>query len=138
MAQFSEINTAGALGVQFNGDSYDETKAYSLAIDSKVALLQRAVDKIDDRSDVPTTLLVLSDHGHLDRGGAGGTSAAERDVPFLARRGVVGGAARGVRAVPEETRMVDVAPTVAAPRLPVPRHSQGRLLLNLFVHNTTG
>ena len=140
LAQFSEINTAGHLdGVQFSGDSYDETKPYSLAIDSKVALLQRAVDKIDDRSDVPTTLLVLSDHGHLDRGGAGGTSAAERDVPFLARRaGSWGAPLAGYELCPEETRMVDVAPTVAALLgLPVPRHSQGRLLLNLFVHNTT-
>ena len=140
LAQFSEINTAGHLdGVQFSGDSYDETKPYSLAIDSKVALLQRAVDKIDARSDVPTTLLVLSDHGHLDRGGAGGTSAAERDVPFLARRaGSWGAPLAGYELCPEETRMVDVAPTVAALLgLPVPRHSQGRLLLNLFVHNTT-
>ena len=140
LAQFSEINTAGHLdGVQFSGDSYDETKPYSLAIDSKVALLQKAVDKIDDRSDVPTTLLVLSDHGHLDRGGAGGTSAAERDVPFLARRaGSWGAPLAGYELCPEETRMVDVAPTVAALLgLPVPRHSQGRLLLNLFVHNTT-
>ena len=37
-------------------------------------------------SGMPTTTVLVSDHGHLERGGSGGASSAERDVPFLVHR----------------------------------------------------
>ena len=81
-----------------------------------------AVARIDARSDVPTNAVVLSDHGHLDRGGAG-TSAAERDVPFSRGGGVVGRRSRA-RAVPggDSIRRVRRSPP---PWAPVPRHPKG-------------
>ncbi|MFM8323111.1 MAG: alkaline phosphatase family protein, partial [Chloroflexota bacterium] len=67
------------------------------------------------------TLLVTSDHGHLDRGGHGGPEAVVTTQPF-----VLAGA--GVRPGQyPEIQMVDVAPTVAALLgLPLPASAQGR------------
>ncbi|MFI6496519.1 alkaline phosphatase family protein [Nonomuraea typhae] len=56
------------------------------------------------------TVLVTTDHGHLDQGGHGGTSAAERTTFVLAARL---GENLGGRALPEAA-LVDVAPTALA------------------------
>lgn len=54
------------------------------------------------------TLIVLSDHGHIDSGGHGGTEEVVLTEPFvMAGAGVIPGEYRDIQ-------MVDVAPTVAA------------------------
>lgn len=69
------------------------------------------------------TLLVLSDHGQIDRGGHGGTEAVVLTEPFvLAGAGVSPG-------YYDDIRMVDVAPTLAALLgINLPAASQGRVL----------
>ncbi|WP_205315780.1 alkaline phosphatase family protein [Nonomuraea lactucae] len=56
------------------------------------------------------TVLITTDHGHVDEGGHGGVSAAERTVFVIANRlgDDLGGASLGA------PRLVDVAPTVLA------------------------
>ena len=66
------------------------------------------------------TLLVTSDHGHLNRGGHGGPEAVVTTQPFV----LAGAGAANEQATIE---MVDVAPTIAALLgLPLPASTQGR------------
>jgi hypothetical protein len=70
-------------------------------------------------------LIITSDHGHLDRGGHGGTERVVVEVPLImAGAGIRPGAALG------EVNLVDVAPTAAALLgLPAPGHALGRTLI---------
>ncbi len=74
------------------------------------------------------TLLVVSDHGHIDRGGHGGGELAVITEPFvLAGNRIVGGDYGQVQ-------MIDVAPTLAALLgVNIPASSQGRVLTNLLL-----
>jgi len=136
MAQLSQINTAGHL----NGVSYVSGAPYAIAIRQKARLLDRVLAAIDQPGAPPTTLVVVSDHGHLDRGGCGGGTPVERQVPLLIyRKGSALGSQSQDAATPYEQCVagahstVDVAPTVAALLgVPVPRHSQGDFVTALF------
>ncbi|MGH2347933.1 MAG: alkaline phosphatase family protein [bacterium] len=71
------------------------------------------------------TLLVTSDHGHLDAGGHGGWEPVVKRTPLvLAGRGIRSGQGRA------DVRQLDVAPTVAILLgIPIPSHNQGRPLV---------
>ncbi len=130
IAQFSQIDTAG----HAHGASYAPDAAYASAIRDKVSLLRQVIERhVAERPD--TTLVLLSDHGQLSRGGAGGSSDEERDVPFLVYRPGSGlGAGTPSAACDGGHTMVDVAPSVAALLgVPVPRHSQGSFIADAFV-----
>ncbi|MGW2524729.1 alkaline phosphatase family protein [Streptomyces sp. NPDC001617] len=60
------------------------------------------------RADERWTVLVTTDHGHLDAGGHGGDTRAEREVfVVLAEHGGIGGGTRL-----DTPRLIDIAPTV--------------------------
>lgn len=87
--------------------------AYDRALLAQDAHLGRLLEAIEARRAVPGhaeerwTVLVTTDHGHLDSGGHGGDSRAEREVfVILAEPGKPG----GTRLV--APRLVDIAPTV--------------------------
>ncbi len=79
------------------------------------------------------TLLVVSDHGHIDRGGHGGTDAITLLEPFvLAGSGVIPGQYG-------EVQMVDAAPTLAALLgINLPASTQGAPLLDALSLAPTG
>ncbi|MGA5898398.1 alkaline phosphatase family protein [Streptomyces venetus] len=87
--------------------------AYDQALLAQDAHLGRLLAAIDARRSDPRraeerwTVLVTTDHGHLDTGGHGGDSRAEREVfVVLAEPGMPGG-------LPLDTpRLIDIAPTV--------------------------
>lgn len=83
-------------------------------------LLMLIVNEIDLETD---TVIVLSDHGHIDAGGHGGQDPVVLIEPFVI-------AGKGTRTgVQTEINMVDVAPTVAAllgVRLPASTQGQVR------------
>ncbi|WP_079077289.1 alkaline phosphatase family protein [Streptomyces sp. Root369] len=106
--------------------------AYDHALRSQDAHLGRLLDVIaarrsqPGRADEHWTVLVTTDHGHLDAGGHGGDTRAEREVfVILAEPGVPGGT------LLDTPRLVDLAPTVLD-RLGVPIDPawglQGRIL----------
>ncbi len=70
------------------------------------------------------TLIVTTDHGHIDTGGHGGWEPIVKEVPLV----MVG---KGVRAGMEgQGTQADIAPTVAALLgVPIPTHAMGRPLL---------
>ncbi len=71
-----------------------------------------------------TVLVVTSDHGHLDRGGHGGSEPEVVTVPLV----LVGGPVRPGAKI--QARQTDVAPTVCALLgLPLPSTSEGRVLV---------
>ena len=74
-----------------------------------------------------TTLVVTSDHGHLDGGGHGGEEVEVLQIPLV----LVG---RGIReGFAGSARQVDVAPTIAALLgLPIPAGAEGRPLMEAF------
>lgn len=87
--------------------------AYDRALLAQDAHLRRLLDAIDARRRDPAraderwTVLVTTDHGHLDAGGHGGDTRAEREVfVVLAEPGMPGG---GLLDTP---RLIDIAPTV--------------------------
>ncbi|HEV8324310.1 MAG TPA: alkaline phosphatase family protein [Myxococcota bacterium] len=102
--------------------------AYREAVTASGAWLRAVLARLDPARD---TLVVVADHGHVDRGGHGGPEPEVLRVPLiLAGRGV-----RPVRngACPADARLLDVPPTVAAlAGIAPPRQSIGRVLHELL------
>lgn len=115
------------LGHGFGGASAPYAEAVRRA-DGHLAEIRAAVDL------AATTLIVTSDHGHIDRGGHGGWEPVVKQVPLVLagagiRRGVRGG----------DVRQADIAPTMAALLgLSIPAHSQGRPLVEALQGETAG
>ncbi|MEW9549411.1 alkaline phosphatase family protein [Nonomuraea sp. NPDC050783] len=86
---------------------------YAAALRTQDAHLGRLLDTVRARPDYPRerwTVLVTTDHGHVDEGGHGGVSDEERTVFVIAHRL---GEDLGGRSLPGP-RLVDVAPTALA------------------------
>jgi len=83
-------------------------------------MLGQIAEELDLTKD---TLVIVSDHGHIDAGGHGGQEAVVLTEPFImAGAGVVPGEYRDIQ-------MVDVAPTVAALLgTSLPASTQGEVL----------
>jgi len=88
------------------------------------ALLAEIVHALDLEQD---TIIVLSDHGQIDRGGHGGSEPVVTTEPFvIAGKGIVPGQYL-------EIEMVDVAPTVAVLLgTNIPASNQGRPLIEML------
>ena len=101
---------------------------YARAIAATGSWLRRTIARMDPARD---TLVVTSDHGHIDRGGHGGTEPEVLRVPFF----VIG---RGASREPASDgcaggRLTDVAPTVAVLiGAEPPRQSVGHVLRPLL------
>ncbi|MFH9706768.1 alkaline phosphatase family protein [Streptomyces luteogriseus] len=109
--------------------------AYDRALLAQDAHLGRLLEAIDARASDPRraeehwTVLITTDHGHLDSGGHGGASRAEREVFVVLAE--PGGPARPGGTRLGTPRLVDIAPTVLD-RLGIPVDPawglQGRVL----------
>ncbi|MFI5549935.1 alkaline phosphatase family protein [Streptomyces sp. NPDC051738] len=75
--------------------------------DTYLGRLRAAIKARPDHASERWTVIVVTDHGHLDAGGHGGSSVEERRTFVLATGP---GIAEGAR--PIDTRLVDVVPTV--------------------------
>lgn len=106
---------------EFGAISDEGIKAMRL-FDQRVGLIAAGLDFSRD------TLIVTSDHGHLNQGGHGGYEELARQSPLL----MVG---KGIRHSPvAEVGQVDIAPTVAALLgIPRPRDAEGVPLLDSLV-----
>ena len=128
VAQLSAVNSAG----HRHGVSLEESSPYGGAVAAKAAFLGEMLAAVA-ASGMRTTTVLLSDHGHLERGGSGGASSAERDVPFLVHRHGSQLGSMGVCADGNQYRLVDAAPTLAAMlRVPTPRQSAGTYIKPIF------
>jgi len=126
LAHLSDVDLQGhAHGVEAGG-------LYRSAVANKTAILE----DLRGRLGPETTLLVVSDHGHADRGGHGGTSELMLNIPLYVYQA---GSRLGDRLeladghlLPGNTEPlanVDVAPTVCALLdLPPPRTSSGQFI----------
>lgn len=96
------------------GATSDEAARTMLALDQRVSAIARQMDLSRQ------TLIVTSDHGHMDRGGHGGYEDLSRGSTLL----MVG---KGIHPSPvREVSQLDVAPTVAALLgIPRPRDGEG-------------
>ncbi|MFC4113525.1 alkaline phosphatase family protein [Nonomuraea zeae] len=86
---------------------------YTAALQAQDAYLGRLLDAVRGRAAYPGerwTVLVTTDHGHVDDGGHGGTSGEERTVFVIANRL---GEDLGGRSL-SAPRLVDVGPTALA------------------------
>ncbi len=91
-------------------------------------LLREIVTKLDLKQD---TVLVLSDHGQIDRGGHGGQESIVLIEPF-----VMAGAGIKPGHYPD-IQMVDVAPTIAVLLgTNIPASNEGHVLTDMFNLNT--
>jgi arylsulfatase A-like enzyme len=109
--------------------------AYDRALLDQDAHLGRLLDAIaarrrdPGRADERWTVLVTTDHGHLDAGGHGGDTRAEREVFVVLAEPGTAGTPGGTRL--DSPRLVDIAPTVLD-RLGLPvdpaRGLRGRVL----------
>nr|WP_308117074.1 alkaline phosphatase family protein [Streptomyces guryensis] len=113
-------------------DSGPLSPAYDRALLAQDAHLGQLLEAIEARRSDPAradehwTVLVTTDHGHLDTGGHGGDSPAERQVfVILAESG------RPAGTILDSPRLIDIAPTVLD-RLGIPLDPawglQGRVL----------
>jgi hypothetical protein len=112
----ADVTAADSAGHDFGGASpqYRET---ARAVDACLALIARAL------SDGRTTLIVTSDHGHIDGGGHGGEEEEVVHVPLVLAGSAIR-VASGWRAL-----QIDIAPTISALLgLPFPSTNQGSVL----------
>ena len=108
-------------GHRFGGAS-DEYAAAARRADAHLGSLLLSVDLTRD------TVIVTSDHGHLDRGGHGGWEPVVKRTPLVL-------AGRGIRAASDlaDVRQIDIAPTIAVLLgISIPAHSQGRPLVEVL------
>ncbi|MFI6322215.1 alkaline phosphatase family protein [Nonomuraea sp. NPDC050556] len=82
-------------------------REYADALLRQDAYLGRLLEAVRSRDGEQWTVLVTTDHGHVDAGGHGGTSDEERTTFVILNR--LGEDLGGVRL--DEARLVDVAPT---------------------------
>ena len=113
------LSAADEAGHEFGGES----AAYLEVVDAVDDCLGELTAALDDGQ---TTFVVVSDHGHIQRRGAGGHGGSEEEVLYvplvLAGPGI--GSSSGWRAA-----MIDVAPTICALLgLPLPATNQGEVL----------
>lgn len=139
VAHFSDIDMQGhGFGVDVK---WNTQNSYTEAVRNKTSILRR----LFTAAPAGTTLVIVSDHGHVDRGGHGGIDQVLRDVPLVIYHK---GSGLGLKlppaaplpaALPQFKRPAafngplydntDVAPTICALLgLPVPRTGQGRLI----------
>jgi hypothetical protein len=139
VAHFSDIDMQGhGFGVQ---TKWNTENSYVEAVRNKTKILR----KLFAAAPAGTTLVIVSDHGHVDRGGHGGADQVLRDVPLIIyQKGSGLGAQLPPLAplppsLPKFTREAgfngplydntDVASTICALLgLPVPRTGQGLLI----------
>ena len=87
-------------------------------------LLREIVGTLDLTQD---TVLVTSDHGHIDRGGHGGPEAIVRAEPLVVTGAGVKPGAHG------DVQQIDIAPTIAALLgTALPASAQGRVLTDML------
>jgi hypothetical protein len=117
---------------------WNTANSYVEAVRNKTKILRKLFAAAPDR----TVLIIVSDHGHVDRGGHGGTDQVLRDVPLIIySKGskLESMAASSPSTHPKFAREAglngplydntDIAPTICALLgLPVPRTGQGRLI----------
>lgn len=114
---YSSVDDAG----HAKGAASQEYRAAARETDARLAMLLES--RIDWTRDA---VIVVADHGHIDRGGHGGVEEEVMNVPLIL-------AGAGVRegGVVLDARLIDVAPTVAALLgVPAPGHALGRTLTN--------
>ncbi|HEV8339364.1 MAG TPA: alkaline phosphatase family protein [bacterium] len=98
------------------------SQAYADAVRAIDEDLTRLLGHLDLES---TTVVITSDHGHIDSGGHGGWERVVKEVPLLFL-----GAGIAPDEWPEPRRHADIAPTVAALLgVRIPAHSVGRPLI---------
>lgn len=115
---FGQIDEAG----HSYGATSDEYQAAAQKADALVAKVLAATDLQKD------TLLIVSDHGHLDRGGHGGDEEEVRQAFFLA----VGAGVRQAGTLPAASYL-DVTPTLSLLLgLSTPATSLGRPMLDVL------
>lgn len=100
------------------GAASEDYRQATLAIDRA---LEKALSSADLSKDA---ILVVADHGHVDRGGHGGLEPEVMEVPLIAA-----GAGIDKGPPPADARLVDVSPTIAALLgIPAPGHAVGHAL----------
>ncbi len=116
---FDDVDDAGH---EFGGAS-PEYRDAARRVDTRLAALLAGLDLTRD------AVVVVSDHGHIDKGGHGGVEPEVMAVPLI-----MAGAGVQPGAVVRDAQLIDVAPTVAALLgLPSPGHALGRTLLEALV-----
>lgn len=104
------------------GAASPEYRAAALAADDALARVLSRVDLTQD------AIIVVSDHGHTDRGGHGGLEPEVTSVPLI-----LAGAGLQPGTEVHDARLIDVAPTVAALLgMPAPGHGFGRTLVEVL------
>lgn len=120
VVHFSSVDAAG----HASGAASSAYAAASAGVDARIGKIVASLDLTSD------TIIVTSDHGHTPRGGHGGWEEDVIRVPLAAAgAGIVTPERPGAEISWVPARHEDVAATCAALLgIPVPAHSQGRVL----------
>eukprot|EP01112_Ceratiomyxa_fruticulosa_P008570 TRINITY_DN221_c0_g1_i3.p1 TRINITY_DN221_c0_g1~~TRINITY_DN221_c0_g1_i3.p1 ORF type:complete len:970 (-),score=127.20 TRINITY_DN221_c0_g1_i3:171-3080(-) len=131
LAHFSDVDIQGhCCGVDTKWNKKD---TYSGAVYNKTLILEKIMSTVDSE----TVVVIVSDHGHVNRGGHGGVDDILRSVPVifykkdsnLANNYYQGPGFYGTEIDDMVVQNLDVAPTVCALLgIPVPRQSEGRFI----------
>jgi hypothetical protein len=123
LGQHAEFQLVHFLAVDDAGHGYGgASPEYAAAVQA----VDAHIDRLLENADLDTTaVFVTADHGHIARGGHGGSEPEVVNVPLVS---LGAGIAAGSY---EPATQADVAPTIAALLgLSIPAHNQGWLLLD--------
>ena len=132
VVELARVGKLGDLNLVYFGATDDVAHAFGGASEEYARaaarideLLSQVVDALDPST---TTLVVTSDHGHIDTGGHGGWEPVVKEVPLILwGRGVKAGSYGG------KVGQADIAPTIAALLgTPHPTHSTGMVLVEML------
>ncbi len=117
------LQVVGLLAADDAGHTHGgESEAYRQV----AAVVDECLGRIVDASGPDSTVVAVSDHGHIHRWGKGGHGGEEPEV-LLAPFAMAGPGVRPGRL--QQGRLVDIAPTISVLLgLPIPANSQGRVL----------
>eukprot|EP00727_Mastigamoeba_balamuthi_P012863 m51a1_g82 hypothetical protein (825) ;mRNA; f:266742-269561 len=110
---------------------YGVSRKYYSAVDNASDFVERLFRQADNN----TVVVVVSDHGHADPGGHGGSEPAVLRIPiaFYRRGSRIGGSESCGDGTQGKYRMIDLAPTITALLgLPPPLQSQGALISDVL------
>jgi len=108
------------------------SKEYSSAIKLEDEIINETINSLKENNLLKnTTIIITSDHGHLDRGGHGGQENVILHTPLIfAGKKIKKGT------INEETNILDIAPTIAfILGTNIPSYSYGKILYDIFEDN---
>jgi len=119
------LEVSDLMGHEHGGNSQE----YKSAIKLEDEIINKTINSLNNKNLLKdSTIIITSDHGHLDKGGHGGQENVVLHTPLIfSGKGIKKGITN------EETNILDITPTISyILGTHIPSYSHGKILYNIF------